>query len=85
MQAIEETPPPTSTSKITPAVEVATTTDAAPTEATTAEATTAEATNMESTLSDIDRILLDMATEEAVAAAKEAVATVPKKGKAEST
>jgi hypothetical protein len=75
MQAIEETPPPASVSKITPAAE------AAPTEATIAEATTAEATNLESTLSDIDRILLDMATKEAAAAAKETVATVPKKGR----
>jgi hypothetical protein len=82
MQAIEDTPPPASASKITLAAEVAATTEAAPTEATTAEATTAEATNLESTLSDIDRILLDMAAEEAAAAAKEAMATVPEKGKA---
>jgi hypothetical protein len=81
MQAIEETPPPASTSKITLAAEVATATEAAPTEATTAKATTAEATNLESTLSDIDRILLDMAAEEAAAAAKETVATVPEKGR----
>jgi hypothetical protein len=40
-----------------------------------------EATNLESTLSDIDRILLDMATEEAAAAAEETPATVPGKGK----
>jgi ABC-type transporter Mla subunit MlaD len=39
------------------------------------------ATNLESTLSDIDRILLDMAAEEAAAAAKETVATVPEKGR----
>jgi hypothetical protein len=77
MQAIEETPPSASASKITPAAEVV-----AATEATTAEATTAGATNLESTLSDIDRILLDMAAEEAATAAKETVATVPEKGKA---
>jgi hypothetical protein len=77
MQAIEETPPPASASKITPAAKVV-----AATEATPAEATTAEATNLESTLSDIDRILSDMATEEVAAAAKETMATVPKKGKA---
>jgi hypothetical protein len=82
MQAIEETPPPASASKITPAVKVAVATEATPTEATTTEATTVEATNLESTLSDIDRILLDMAVEEAAAAAKEIVATVPEKGKA---
>jgi hypothetical protein len=81
MQAIEETPPPASASKITPAAEVARAIEAAPTEATTAEAATAKATNLESTLSDIDRILLDMAAEEAVAAAKETLATVPGKGK----
>jgi hypothetical protein len=81
MQAIEEMPPPASGSKITLAVEVVAATEAAPTEATTAKATTAEATNLESTLSDIDRILLDMAAEEAAAAAKETVATVPEKGR----
>jgi hypothetical protein len=82
MLAIEETPPLASASKITPATEVVAATEAAPTEATTAEATMAEATNLESTLSDIDRILLDMAAEEVAAAAKETVATVPEKGKA---
>jgi predicted transcriptional regulator len=81
MQAIEETPPPTSASKITLAAEVATSTEAAPTEATTVEATTDEATNLESTLSDIGRILLDMAAEEAAAAAEETLAIVPRKGK----
>jgi hypothetical protein len=63
MQAIEETPRPTSAPKITLAAKVSTAIEAAPTEATTAEATTAEATNLESTLSDIDRILLDMVVE----------------------
>jgi hypothetical protein len=81
MQAIEETPPLASASKITPAAEVAAATKAAPTEATTTEATMAEATNLESTLSNIDRIFLDMAAEEAATAAKETVATVPEKGK----
>jgi hypothetical protein len=69
MQAIEETPPPASASKMTPAVEAA-----------TAEAATAEATNLESTLSAIDKVLLDLATEETDAAA-EVLATVPEKGK----
>jgi hypothetical protein len=46
MQAIEETPPLASASKMTPAAEVAAT----------------EATNLESTLSAIDKVLLDMAT-----------------------
>jgi hypothetical protein len=79
-KAIEETPPPASASK-TPAVEGATATEAAPTEATTAEAATAEATNMESTFSDIDKMLLNMAAEEATVAAEETLATVPRKGK----
>jgi hypothetical protein len=65
MQAIEETPPPASVSKMTP-----------PT-----EATTAEATNLESTLSNIDKVLLEMAAEEAFADVEETLATVPEKGK----
>jgi hypothetical protein len=72
-QAIEETPPPASVSKMTSA---------------------AEATNLESTLSDIDKVLLDLAAKEAVAATEgvlaaketdvvieEAMAVVPGKGK----
>jgi hypothetical protein len=81
IEAIEETPPPASLSKITPSVEADTATEAAPTKATTNEAATAEATNLESTLSDIDKMLLDMASEEAAAAAEETLATVPGKGK----
>jgi hypothetical protein len=90
MQAIEETPPPAPASKTTAAAEVAAsaegaTTEAATVEATTeaatAEATTAEETNLKSTLSDIDKMLLDMATEAAAAAAEETLATVPRKGK----
>jgi hypothetical protein len=49
--------------------------------ATTTEAATAEDVHLESTISNIDKILLDMATEEAVAAAEEAMATVPEKEK----
>jgi hypothetical protein len=81
IEAIEETPPLTSASKITPAAEVVAATEAAPTEATTPEAATAQDTNMESTFSDIDKMLLNMAAEEAVAAAEETLATVPGKGK----
>ena len=77
-EAIEETPPPASASK-TPAVESATATEAAPSKAATAEATTAEDTNLESTFSDIDKMLLNMAAEEAATAAKETLATVPGK------
>jgi hypothetical protein len=75
IEAIEETPPPASASK-TPAAEDATTTKAAPT-----EAATTEATNLESTFSHIDKMLLNMATEEAAAAAEETLATVSEKGK----
>jgi hypothetical protein len=80
IEAIEETPPPASASK-TPAAKDATATEAAPAEATTIEADTAEATNLESTFSDIDKMLLNMAAEEAVAATEETLATVPRKGK----
>jgi hypothetical protein len=66
MQAIEETPPPASASKMTPAAEAD---------------TSVEATNLESTLSDIDKVLLDMAAEETAAATEEALAAVPEKGK----
>jgi hypothetical protein len=76
MQAIEETPPPASASKITSNAEVAASVEAAPT-----EAVSAEATNLESTLSDIDKVLLEMAAEEAAAAAEETLATVSEKGK----
>jgi hypothetical protein len=80
IEAIEETPPPASASK-TPAAEDATATEAAPTEATTVEADTAEATNLESTFFDIDKMLLNMAAEEAAAVAEETLATMPGKGK----
>jgi hypothetical protein len=74
-EAIEETPPPASASK-TPAIE-----SAAATKATIAEATTAKDANLESTLSNIDKILLDMAAEEAATATEETMATVPGKEK----
>jgi hypothetical protein len=45
------------------------------------EAATAEDVHLESTISNIDKILLDIATEEAAAATEEAMATVPEKGK----
>jgi hypothetical protein len=81
IEAIEETPPPTSASK-TPALESATTAEAAPTAKTgTAEAGTDEATNLESTFSDIDKMLLNMAAQEAATAAEETLATVPRREK----
>ena len=74
-EAIEETPPPASTSKA-PAVENATATEDAPT-----ETGTAEDANLESTISNIDKILMDMAAEQAATAAEETMATVPGKEK----
>jgi hypothetical protein len=79
-EAIEETPRPASASKA-PAVESATTIKAAPNEAATAEAELTEDVNLESTLSNIDKILLDMAAEETATAAEEGMATVPEKEK----
>jgi hypothetical protein len=71
MQAIEETPPSASASKMTPAAKADT----------SAEARAIEATNLESTLSVIDKVLLDMAAEETAVATEEALAVVPEKGK----
>jgi hypothetical protein len=70
-QAIEETPPPASASKMTPAAEAAT----------FAEAAATEATNLGSTLSAIDKVLSDMATEETTVATKEITAAAPEKEK----
>jgi hypothetical protein len=80
IEAIEETPRPASASKA-PAVESTTATEAAPTEAATAEAEPIEDANLESTLSNIDKILLDMAAKEVAAAAEETIATMPEKEK----
>ena len=67
MQAIERTPPSASASKITPIASVEATANAD----ISAEATAAvEGANLESTLSGIDKLLLDMPTEEIVAAAE---------------
>jgi hypothetical protein len=79
-EAIERTPRPASASKV-PAVERGTAIESAPAEAATAEAATAEDVHLESTLSNIDKILLDMATEETAAATKETMATEPEKEK----
>jgi hypothetical protein len=79
-EAIEETPRPALASKA-PAIESTIAIEVAPTEAATAEAELAEDANLESTLSNIDKILLDMAIEEAIVAAEETMATVPEKEK----
>jgi hypothetical protein len=74
-EVIEGTPPQALASKA-PVVESTTATETAP-----AEAATAKDIHLESKISNIDKILLDMATEEAIAATEEAMATVPEKGK----
>jgi hypothetical protein len=77
MQAIEQTPPLASASKIAPIVSAEATAEAA----TSAKATAAaEATNLESTLSGIYKILSDMAAEEAAAAAEKVMAVVLDEG-----
>jgi hypothetical protein len=85
MQAIEKTPPRTLASKIVPTAEATATAEAATIEATSAETTSAEAAtteaaNLKSTLSNIDRVLSDLAVEEAAASAEEVLATAPEKG-----
>ena len=79
-EVIEGTPPQASAPKA-PVVESTTSTETAPAEAVAAEAATAEDVHLESTISNIDKILLDMTTEEAAEATEEAVTTVPEKGK----
>jgi hypothetical protein len=79
-EAIEGTPPQASAPKA-PAVESTTATEAAPSEATAAEDATVEDIHLESTIADIDKILLDMAAEEAAAATEEIMAPEPEKEK----
>jgi hypothetical protein len=80
MEVIEGTPPQASAPKA-PAVGSTTTTEAAPSEATTVEAAIAEDIHIETTIANIDKILLDMAAEEAVAATEETMAPEPEKEK----
>jgi hypothetical protein len=70
-EVIEGTPPGASAPKA-PTVQSTTATEAAPSEATNVEATRAKDIHLESMVADIDKILLNMAAEEA--AAKEAAA-----------
>jgi hypothetical protein len=72
MQTIEKTPPSASASKIAPAVS---------TEAATEANISTEAANLESTLSGIDKLLLDMPTEETVASVEQIMAPMLDKGK----
>jgi hypothetical protein len=79
-EAIEGTPLGASAPKA-PTIESTTATEVAPTEATNAEATRAEDIHLESTIADLDKILLDMAVEEAAAATEETTAPEPEKEK----
>jgi hypothetical protein len=79
-EVIEKTPPRASALKA-PAVEDITATEATPSEATAAEAATAEDIELETTIADIDKILLDMAAEEAAAITEETSASEHEKKK----
>jgi hypothetical protein len=70
-EVIEGTPPGASSLKA-PAIEGTTATEAAPSETTAAEAATTKDVHLECTIADIDKILLNMAAEEAAAATKAA-------------
>jgi hypothetical protein len=74
-ESIEGTPPQASAPKA-PAVESTTATDA-----TNAEDAGAEDINLESMVADIDKILLNMVAEEAVAATEEITASEPERKK----
>jgi hypothetical protein len=76
-EVIEGTPPGASAPKA-PAIESMTATEAAPSEA-AAEEARAEDINLESMVADIDKILLNMATEEAATATEETTAAKPEK------
>jgi hypothetical protein len=80
MEVIEATPPRASAPKV-PTIESTTATEAAPSKATDAEATRPEDINLESMTLDIDKILLDMAAEEAAGATEEASAPEAEKKK----
>jgi hypothetical protein len=78
MQAIEQTPPLASTSKIT----LIASAEAIAEANTSAEAAAAaEDANLKSTLSRIDKMLSDMVAEETATAAEKVMAVVPDKGK----
>jgi hypothetical protein len=79
-EVIEATPPRASVPKV-PVIESTTTTEAAPSEATDAEAARAEDINLENVALNIDKILLDMAAEEAAGATEEASAPEAEKKK----
>jgi hypothetical protein len=74
MQAIEQTPPLASASRMVPVA-------SAEVEATTEAEAAAEAANLMSTMSEIDKLIPDMVAEETVATAEENVVVVLGKGK----
>jgi hypothetical protein len=79
-EVIEGTPPGALALKA-PAVESMAATEAAPAEATATEAAAAEDTHLECTITDIDKILQNMAAEEAAAATEETMTLEPGKEK----
>jgi hypothetical protein len=79
-EVIDKTPPRASAQK-TPAADERTNIEITPSEVEAAEAASIEDLNLESTIEHIDKMLLDMATEEATTAAEEAVAAASGKGK----
>ena len=79
-EVIDKTPPRASAQRI-PATEEITNIEITPSEVAAAEATSIEDLNLESTIEHIDKMLLDMATEEATTAAEEAMTAVSGKEK----
>jgi hypothetical protein len=79
-EVIDKTPPRALAQK-TPAAEERTYIEITPSEVAAAEAASVEDLNLESTIKHIDKILLDMATEEATTATEEATAAVSEKEK----
>jgi hypothetical protein len=81
-EVIEATPPRASTPKV-PAIESMTTTEVVPSKVAAAEARADDAKsediNLESIAADIDKMLLNMAAEEAGAATEETTAAKPEK------
>jgi hypothetical protein len=79
-EVIDKTPPRASAQKI-PEAEGLTNIEVAPSEMAATKAASTEDLNLESTIEHIDKILLDMATEEATTAAEEAMAAASGKEK----
>ena len=79
-EVIDKTPPRAAAQK-TPASAEGTDVEITPSEVAAAEAASAEDLNLESTIEHIDKILLDMAAEEATTAAEEAATAASGKGK----